>query len=121
MADDLTNLRLSGSATAVADDLLQTGFFDDRVSIVKLGFSYAINRYYGKFSPADYEKTLDSDGLNYNVGSLDGDKSMAILVKTLYPECTTPYHYVRAIICYGLGKLADLNSRGELFPIYEIL
>lgn len=38
MADDLTNLRLSGSATAVADELLQTGFFDDRVSIVKLGF-----------------------------------------------------------------------------------
>lgn len=121
MAEDLTNLRLSGSATAIADELQQTGFFDDRVAIVKLGFAYAIKRYYGKFSPAEYEKTLDSTGLNYNVGSLDGDKSMAILVKTLYPECSTPYRYVRAIICFGLGKLAELNDRGELFPIYEIL
>ncbi len=121
MAEDLSNVRLSSHATAVAETLYNTGYFDDRVAIAKLGFAYAISNYYKKFNPSEIEGTLDSAGINYNVGTLDSDKSIAELVCSLYPETLTPYRLTRAIICYGLDKLGERNDRGELFPLYEMM
>lgn len=122
MAEDFTNVRLSIKATEVADRLFDTGFFEDRVTIVKLGFAYAVAQYYGKFSPVEVDAQEDSGGINYNVGSLDNDKSMAELARILYPEQqSTPYRTIRGLVCYGLEKLGERNDRGELFPIYEIM
>ena len=121
MPNDLTNIKLSGRATSIADAIYEKGFFEDRVTIAKLGFAYAISKHYRKFDVDEYDKQLDSDGSNYNVGSLDGDKSISELIQILYPETQTPYRYARAIICFGLDKLGELHDRGELYPIYELL
>lgn len=121
MASDLTNIKLSGRATEIADTIYQKGYFDDRVTIAKLGLAYAISRYYKKFDLEEYDKNLDMGGLNYNVGSLDGDKSISEIISILYPDTQTPYRYARAIMCFGLEKLGELNDRGELYPIYELL
>ena len=121
MANDLTTIQLSGRASEVADSIYQKGYFDDRAAIAKLGFAYAISRYYKKFDLEEYDKNLDMKGSNYNVGSLDGDKSIFYIISILYPETEAPYRYARAIMCYGLEKLGELNDRGELYPIYEML
>lgn len=121
MAEDLQNVRLSARATAVAEILYSIGYFDDRVAIAKLGFAYAISNYYGRFDPSDMEKSIDSVGINWNIGTLDGDKSISEIVRALYPDTATPYRLARAIMCYGLDKLGERYDRGELFPIYELM
>jgi len=121
MPEDLVNLSLSKRASLVADQLFSSGYFSDKISIVKFGLAYAIGHYYGKFDPSTIEQASDNDGLNYNVGSLDGDKSIFELVKCLYPNCVQPYRYARGMICFGLDKLGELFDRSELFPIYELL
>lgn len=118
---DLTNIKLSGRATEVADAIYQKGFFDDRVTIAKIGFSYAISRFYRKFDVEKYDSGLDSNGSNYNVGSLDADRSVYEIIRILYPETETPYRYLRSIMCYGLDKLGELHERNELYPIFELL
>lgn len=121
MSDDLVNLSLSRRASFVAEQLFSSGYFSDKISIVKFGLAYSINHYYGKFDPSTIDREADNDGLNYNVGSLDGDKSILELVRCLYPECIQPYRYARGIVCFGLDKLGVLFDRSELFPLYELL
>lgn len=106
MADDLVNIRLSLYANAVAERLVATGYFDYTSTAAKFALAYALKYHFDEIDPINYE-IPDMGGSNYNVGSFDSDGQLATLLKSLYPETTTPYIYARALMVFGLTKMGD--------------
>lgn len=120
MAGDLTNFRLSSEANAVADKFVDTGYFDYAITVAKFALGYTLKNYFDEFNPATYQVT-DGGGSNYSVGSLDSDGQLASLIKALYPETTTPYVYMRALINFGLIKLGEKVEKEGIQSISSYL
>ncbi len=119
MAEDITNIALSAHASEVANLMKDAGYFDDALSAAKFGMAYAIKYYFDEIDCEALEKIYDSNGNNYNVGSVDLDKYISKLLAVLYPGLTTPYRYSRVLMCYGLNKIGDIIEEGRLFPLSE--
>ena len=102
MATDIVNIRLSSEASEVAERIAESGYFEDRISIAKFAMAYAIKNYFDVIDPIEIDSNRDALGLNYNVGSVDGDKFISKLIESLYPECETPYKITRGLMIYGL-------------------
>ncbi len=73
MADDLKNVRLSRHATEIADRICESEFFEDRISVSKFALAYAIKNHFSEINPEDLDSMYDSEGSNYNIGSIDDD------------------------------------------------
>ncbi|OCN03398.1 hypothetical protein A7X67_10970 [Clostridium sp. W14A] len=118
---DITNVQLSIHASEIADQLKETGTFDDALPAAKFGMAYAIKYYRDELSTTDkldhLDKIYDAKGKNYNIGSVDPDNYISQILEALYPSSTTPYRYARVLMCFGLNKLGDLLEEGRLFPI----
>lgn len=114
--NDITNFRLSETANAVADKLVETGKFEHVASAAKFAFAYAVKNFYEDFNPATYD-VPDSNGSNYNVGSFD---DLVPYVKVLYPDTDTPYIYVRALIVFGLIEIGKVIDAGGMPKIYSL-
>ncbi len=121
MADDLKNVRLSARTSAIVEKINESGLFEDRISICKFAFAYAIKNHFEEMDPERLDGVYDSGGLNYNIGSIDDDKFLSQLIVSLYPSTTTPYRYVRAIMIFGLEKLGELLESGQLYPISSLM
>jgi len=106
MAGDLINFRLSGEANAVAEQLKDSGKFEDAITAAKFGLAYALKYHFGEIDPRTYRIT-DQNGSNYSVGSLDNDSQLRALLVALYPGTDTPYVYARALIIFGLLKIGE--------------
>lgn len=119
MAEDITNIALSVQASEIANSMKNAGYFEDALSAAKFGMAYAIKYYFDEVNCDALEKTYDSNGNNYNVGSVDPDKYIFKLLTALYPNLTTPYRYARILMCYGLNKIGDIIDEGHLFPLSE--
>lgn len=119
MAEDITNIALSAHASEVANLMKDAGYFEDALSAAKFGMAYAIKYYFDEIDCEALEKIYDSNGNNYNVGSVDLDKYISKLLAVLYPGLTTPYRYSRVLMCYGLNKIGDIIEEGRLFPLSE--
>lgn len=117
MEQDITNLALSREASKVANTLKESIFFNDALSVAKFAMSYAIKYHRDELkSPTELKKLddiYDTDGNNYNIGSVDPDNYIANLMRLLYSSTNTPYRYARVIMCYGLNKIGDLMDVGE--------
>lgn len=120
MADDLVNIRLSRKANEVADKLVDTGFFEYAVSAAKFALAYAIKYHFEEINPATYS-VPDSEGSNYNIGTIDSDNQLAALLRAIYPETTTPYLYARALMVFGLTKLGERIDQEGLSGISVFL
>ena len=121
MADDIKNVRLSRHATEIADRICESGFFEDRISVSKFALAYAIKNHFSEINPEDLDSMYDSEGSNYNIGSIDDDKFLSHLILSLYPDTTTPYRYVRVLMYFGLEKLGKLLDAGQLYPISSLM
>ncbi len=121
MAEDLKNVRLSRHASEIADSICESGLFEDRISVSKFALAYAIKNYFSEIDPEALDSLYDSEGSNYNIGSIDDDKFLSHLITSLYPETTTPYRYARVLMIFGLEKLGDLMSAGQLYPISNLM
>ena len=117
MANDLTNLTIPAQFNEVISRIDETGYFSDNLTILRFAFSYAIKHYFEEFDPEEIDTNYagGNSALNYNVGSIDGgDKFLYNFILSAYPECETPYKYIRGVIIYGLKKLneklKDLNT-----------
>ena len=106
MATDLVNIRLSKGANEVADQLVATGYFDYTTTAAKFALAYALKNHFDEINPETYP-IPDSEGNNYNIGSIDSDGQLATLLRALYPDTTTPYLYARALMVFGLTKLGE--------------
>lgn len=107
---DLVNVHLTKNASAVVERLEDTGCFDQKITVAKFAMAYAIKNHFEEIEPARY--TLpDSEGSNFNIGTLDPDGQVSTLLRALYPETDTPYLYARALMIYGLLKLGERLDR----------
>ncbi len=121
MAEDLKNVRLSGRANEIVDKILDSGLFEDRISIGKFALAYAIKNHFDEIDPEALDASYDSTGTNYNIGTIDDDKFLSQLIISLYPNTTTPYRYMRVLMNYGLEKLGLLLESGQLYPISNLM
>lgn len=121
MAEDLKNVRLSGTASEIADRIFDTGLFEDKISVCKFALAFAIKYHLNEIDPDELEPQYDSSGSNYNVGSIDEDQYISQLISSLYPNTTAPYRYARVLIIYGLEKLGELLDVGRLLPLNQWL
>lgn len=121
MAEDYVNIRLSAKASDIASRIEESGFFDSKINVAKFAMAYAIKNYFDEIDPLEIDSDRDSTGLNYNVGSVDGDKFISKLIEALYPETKSPYKITRGLMIFGLEKLGELLDRGELYPLSNIM
>ncbi|WP_373231807.1 hypothetical protein [Cohnella sp.] len=120
MAEDLVNIRLSRYANEVAEQLVASKYFDYTSTVAKFALAYALKNHFDEINPATFQ-VPDAGGSNYNIGSFDSDGQLALLLKTLYPETTTPYTYARSLMVFGLNKLGERISREGLHSISSFL
>ena len=121
MAEDIVNIRLSAKASDIAERIEESKYFEDKISIAKFAMAYAIKNYFDEIDPVEIDASRDSTGLNYNVGSIDGDKFISKLIESLYPGTKTPYKITRALMVFGLEKLGELLDNGQLYPLSNIM
>lgn len=50
MADDLTNFRLSTESNIVADEFVDTGYFDYAITVAKFVLGYTLNNCFDEFN-----------------------------------------------------------------------
>ena len=119
--EDLVQFRLSSIATEIANDFAEEYFFGDSQDVAKLAMAYALKYCRDEI---DIESLIASkvqsdiynnNGSNYSAGGIDPDGKIAAVVKEIYPNCTTPYRYVRILMIYGLVKLKEKVSSKEEF------
>lgn len=120
MSTDLVNIRLSKGANEVADQLVATGYFDYATTAAKFALAYALKNHFDEINPETYP-IPDSEGNNYNVGSIDSDGQIAALLRALYPSMNTPYLYARALMVFGLTKIGERIERDGLQSISAFL
>ena len=118
--EDFTNIRLSAYASQVALQLKDRGLFDYEYDAAKFAMGYALKNYYWKFYPATYQFD-DNNGSNHSVGSYDGDGQVKALICALYPETTTPYRYMRALMVFGLTKLGNIDEKEPITTISSLM
>ena len=82
--------------------------------------AYALKNHFDEINPETYS-IPDSEGNNYNVGSIDSDGQLAALLRALYPDINTPYLYARALMVFGLTKLGERINRDGLQSISAFL
>lgn len=121
MAEDYTNIRLSGKTSLIADRVLESGLFEDKATLCKFAFAYAIKNHRDEINADIINAHTDSNGSNYSIGTLDADKYLAHFVIALHPEITAPYRYIRAVMVFGLEMLGDRLDAGTLYPISDLL
>mgnify|MGYP003391329610 CR=1 FL=1 len=121
MADDLKNIRLAANASSVADSILESGIFEDKIAVAKFALAYAIKNFFNEIDPEYLDHIYDSNGSNYNIGSIDEDQFLSQMILAIYPQTTTPYRYVRVLMDFGLDKLGDKLREGTLYPISKIM
>lgn len=120
LAEDLINIRLSRYANEVAEKLVDTGFFDYTSTVAKFALAYALKNHFDEIDPSSFVPP-DTGGSNYNIGSFDNDGQLAILLKAIYPETTTPYVYARALMIYGLTKIGERLAKDDSLKISSLL
>ena len=112
--EDLVQFRLSSIATEIANDFAEE-------DVAKLGMAYALKYCRDEI---DIESLIASkvqsdiynnNGSNYSAGGIDPDGKIATVVREIYPNCATPYRYVRILMIYGLVKLKEKVSSKEEF------
>ena len=103
---DIVDIALSAEASGVADSILEKGLFKNKSDVMTFAAAYMIKYYFDEFDPINYVVT-DSGGNNYNIGTVDNDGMLSVLLKTIYPNSSTPYTYARSLMVFGLMKIGE--------------
>ena len=61
MADDLKNIRLAANASSVADSILESGIFEDKIAVAKFALAYAIKNFFNEIDPEYLDHIYDSN------------------------------------------------------------
>lgn len=121
MTEDLKNVRLSAHSSEIAERILDSGLFEDKIGVCKFALAYAISKHFSEIEPEKLDSQYDATGSNYNVGSIDDDSFISQLVTSIYPDTNTPYRYARVLMIFGLEKLGELMDAGQLYPLNQWL
>lgn len=115
MGSDKVNIGLTVAANKVAERLMESGLFKDKMTVAKFGLAYAV------------KNTLDTSmeeielgegrGASWNIGSFDGDKYLHTLMIVMYPDSDTPYRQLEILMNTGLiaiGKVIEGDGLSEI-------
>ncbi len=113
MAEKMADISISIKAKAVADRLVEEGFFSTRAAAAIFAAAYVLRTQFDSFDPATYTVS-NGDGLNNAYGSFDRDGKWEQLLVNLY-QTDTPRTYLRNLMVYGLEYIGDeINRTGRI-------
>lgn len=113
MAEKMADISISSKAKAVADRLVDEGYFSTRASAAIFAAAYILRNQFDSFDPSTYIVS-DGDGLNNAYGSFDRDGKWEQLLSNLY-QTDTPRTYLRNLMVYGLEYIGDMiNKTGRI-------
>ena len=112
---DLTNIGVSIEASEIAKDLSSRYYFRDTLSFLQFAMSYALSKHLNEIDFDSLDSEYDSLGLHYNVGSIKKSSLITTAFSTVFPNCTTPYRYIRVLMIYGTYKIKERIDAGEDF------
>ena len=103
---DIVDIAISASASAVADNILEQGYFKNKSDVLSFAAAYMIKNHFDAFDPSTYALS-DTNGSNYSYSTFDADGKWSSLVRALYPGVETPNMYLRALMNQGLLLLGQ--------------
>lgn len=112
---DLTNIGVSFEASEIAKELSERYYFRDVLSFLQFAMSYALSKHLDEIDFDTLDIEYDSSGLRYNVGSIKKSSLITTAFSTLFPNCTTPYRYIRVLMIYGTYKIKERIDKGDDF------
>ncbi|MDQ0093062.1 hypothetical protein [Paeniglutamicibacter psychrophenolicus] len=115
---DLRNIALTIEADACVEDLKRVLALEDQMSLIRLGFAYAIEK---GLSPERDISTGTPGGANYVSSNLDDEGLMAFIVQETHPvHASEPYRVVQILMSKGLRRLALDISQGHIGSVGDI-
>ncbi len=112
---DLTNIGVSYEASEIAKQISSQYYFRDALSFLQFAMSYALSNHLNEIDFDALDNEYDSSGLHYNVGSIKKAALITTTFSTLFPNCATPYRYIRVLMIYGTYKIKKRIDAGEDF------
>src|ERR1700721_3338600 len=110
MTEDKKTIGLTPENRSVMEHIMDKGFFRDQKDAAMFAMAYAIRQ---GLHPGNAEGT----NTIWNVGSLDPDGEIRMLIGNLFPETATPYRVVESFVNAGL---LHIGSRIDKEPGIEI-
>lgn len=117
MTKDIVDIRLSKKASDIASRFMADFFFPTAISVAKLGFAYMLQKTseaeilgWLAMSERKRDDRFESNGNNYAAASIDVGGRMSNLILSKFPDCDTPYQYIRLLMDAGLCELGDKIS-----------
>ncbi|MBO6024857.1 MAG: hypothetical protein J6P83_08400 [Bacteroidales bacterium] len=116
---DLTNIGISFEASEIAKELSERYYFRDVLSFLQFAMSYALSKHLNEIDFETLDSEYESSGLHYNVGSIKKSSLIITVFNSVFPDCKTPYRYIRVLMIYGTFKIKERMEAGTDF--WEIL
>ena len=98
MSEDKKTIGLTAENRSVMDRIMDKGFFRDQKDAAMFAMAYAIEQGI---------RAGNSEGANtiWNVGSLDPDGEIRVLISNLFPDTSTPYRLLEFFVNAGLAQM----------------
>ena len=98
MTEDKKTIGLTTGNRSVMDRIMDKGFFRDQKDAAMFAMAYAIEQGI---------RAGNSEGANtiWNVGSLDPDGEIRVLISNLFPDTSTPYRLLEFFVNAGLAQM----------------
>ena len=98
MTEDKKTIGLTTENRSVMDRIMDKGLFRDQKDAAMFAMAYAIEQGI---------RAGNSEGANtiWNVGSLDPDGEIRVLISNLFPDTSTPYRLLEFFVNAGLAQM----------------
>jgi hypothetical protein len=100
MSKDINTVGLTTAGDSALETIFKLGWFTLKMDLAKFALTYAIARDV-KVGEIKGTSTV------WNIGTLDADGSMALIVKEFYGEQETPYRCAEFLIDVGLRLMLE--------------
>jgi hypothetical protein len=102
MSTDKRTIGITSSNERILAELVAAGHFGSELEASKFAMAYAIERQI----PVG---AAEGAATKWNIGTVDSDGSLKLVVEALYPSCGEPYRLVEHLMNEGL-KLLDAGA-----------
>jgi len=122
--EDLQQIRFPQEVINIAERFKDEYGLTQNLPILKFAFAYAINQFKDQINfETDDPLYKKNDGSNYGINSFENDSNLRVadLIKALYPQCETPYRYMRIATIYGILKLDKAKRYDPDFRIIDVM
>ena len=114
MTEDKKTIGLTAENRSVMERIMDKGFFRDQKDAAMFAMAYAIRQ---GLHPDNAEGT----NTIWNVGSLDPDGEIRLLIGNLFPDTSTPYRVVESFVNAGLLQIGFRMDKEPGIEITDLL